>query len=152
MGTTVCLITFISFVKANSARGLTHKIVAPLTHPLPVHHPLKCSAKVYPIIIDKILTCRRRSVMAMLRGTPSGQYFASNRKCISAGEPSDKPATKGPKPISSSVWNCTGDQRCRCRDTEEPMRTAIFCRSIYAALINKIVSARVECAPCGCIT
>jgi hypothetical protein len=46
--------------------------------------------------------------MAMLRGTPSGQCLASNRKCISAGEPNDKPATKGPRPISSSVWNCVG--------------------------------------------
>lgn len=44
--------------------------------------------------------------MAILRGTPSGQCLANSRKCISAGEPKDKPATKGPKPISSSVWNC----------------------------------------------
>lgn len=81
--------------------------------------------------------------MAMLRWTPCGERLASKRKCINAGEPRDNPATSGPNPVSSSVWNYESPLMQR-REEHDLVRTAILCRSMYAALevVQNNISSR----------
>jgi len=57
---------------------------------------------------------------------------------MNAGEPKDTPATTGPSPRSASLWNYKEQHE---QDSElvygTEKHTAIFCRSMYAALWRK---------------